>query len=446
MAKPNSHDTSAEPRFWFQGISGYAWLVLIVAALGWLFDTFDQQLFTLIRNRSLEEILTGTVPAEELKATVQYWGYILTSVFLTGFAIGGFVFGILGDKIGRTRTMMITIFVYAAFTGLNSLVHTPYQYALCRFLTALGIGGEFAAGASIVAEVWPQRSRPMALGVLQALSTVGNMLAAAVTFVLATTPWQYVYLVGIAPALLVVVIRVFLKEPETWKAAATDAHETHKELGSVKELFTNREIRRNTYAALLIASAGVLGLWGIGYFQTDFLRQMMKAANYSPVEQQKFTSLIFGLRFQIGGFIGMYLYAAVSQRIGRRPALALVYIAAVAVIQGAFWQIHRIEQAAIWSFFLGMCTLAPFAAFGVYFPELFPTRLRSTGVGICYNAARLLAAVGIWGMGSIAAHFTRDSDPVFGYRMAATIMSSIYILGFIGIWLAPETKGKPLPT
>lgn len=430
---------------WYRGVSGYAWLVLVVASLGWLFDTFDQQLFTLIRNRSLEDLLSRTVGPDQLKPVVQYWGYVLTSVFLTGFALGGFIFGVLGDKIGRTRTMMITIFIYAIFTGLNAFVQNPYQYAVCRFLTALGIGGEFGAGASIVAEVWPARSRPMALGVLQSLSTVGNMLAALSTYLLSNTEWQYVYLLGIVPALLVVIIRLFIKEPESWNAAASHAAEKHKELGSLKALFTEPGVSRNTYAALLIATAGVLGLWGIGYFQTDFLRQMMDAAGYSQAEKQRFTSFIFGLRFQIGGFIGMYLYAALSERMGRRPALVLIYIGALISIQGAFWGITEISQARIWSFFLGLFTLAPFSAFAVYFPELFPTRLRSTGVGVCYNAARLVAAVGIWGMGSVAARFASTTDPVYGYRMAASIMSCLYLFGFIGLWLAPETRGKPLP-
>jgi MFS family permease len=232
---------------WYRGVSGYAWLVLVVAALGWLFDTLDQQLFTLIRFRSLQDILSAYYSGPALDEAVQRWGYKLTSIFLVGWALGGLLFGILGDKIGRARTMMITILIYALFTGLNALVHTPLQYAFCRFFTALGIGGEFAAGASLVAEVWPARSRPMALGFLQALSTVGNMMAAIVTFVLAEVSWRWVYVVGIAPALLVVVIRLFVREPEKWKEArAQTAADPTKELGSIRDLFTLPGVSRNT--------------------------------------------------------------------------------------------------------------------------------------------------------------------------------------------------------
>ena len=296
---------------WYRGVSGYAWLVLVVAALGWLFDTLDQQLFTLIRFRSLQDILSAYYSGPALDEAVQRWGYKLTSIFLVGWALGGLLFGILGDKIGRARTMMITILIYALFTGLNALVHTPLQYAFCRFFTALGIGGEFAAGASLVAEVWPARSRPMALGFLQALSTVGNMMAAIVTFVLAEVSWRWVYVVGIAPALLVVVIRLFVREPEKWKEArAQTAADPTKELGSIRDLFTLPGVSRNTWAALLIALAGVLGLWGIGYFQPDLISKVMQASGASESDIQRAKSTVFFI-FQIGGFMGLLVARAI---------------------------------------------------------------------------------------------------------------------------------------
>ncbi len=265
-------------RPWFVGVPRYAWLVLVVAALGWLFDTLDQQLFTLIRYRSLQDILSQDLSGPALDSAIKVWSSILTSVFLTGWAIGGFVFGLLGDKLGRARTMLITIFIYALFTGLNALVHTPVQYAACRFLTALGIGGEFAAGAALVAEVWPQRSRAMALGFLQALSTVGNMSAAGVTYQMADTKWQYVYLVGIIPALLVVVIRLFVKEPERWQNARNETSEEAREGAWQRPgAFHGSHDPAQHVCGPADRACGVLGLWGIGYFQPDFLSQVMKS-------------------------------------------------------------------------------------------------------------------------------------------------------------------------
>src|SRR5258706_6704058 len=146
---------------WYQGVPRYAWIVLLISALGWLFDTMDQHLFNLVRLTSITELLRPEyehAAKGALDAAAKNWGGILTAIFLVGWAVGGFIFGVLGDRMGRTRTMIFTICIYAIFTGLNGLVHTPWQYALCRFLTALGIGGEFAAGTALVAEVWPQRS------------------------------------------------------------------------------------------------------------------------------------------------------------------------------------------------------------------------------------------------------------------------------------------------
>src|SRR5579862_5254399 len=211
---------------WYQGIERYCWVVLTVAALGWLFDTMDQNLYNLIRQASLEDLLKphdGALTLQEkndLSARAKEIGGTINATFLIGWAIGGFIFGILGDRIGRTKTMISTILIYAVFTGLSGLAHTWQVYALARFLTGLGVGGEWAAGASLVAETFPPRSRPMALGFLQALSAIGNMLAAVVTMGIGgDLRWRWVYFVGIVPAFLVVWIQTGIKEPEKWLQA-----------------------------------------------------------------------------------------------------------------------------------------------------------------------------------------------------------------------------------
>lgn len=438
---------------WFQGVSSYAWLVLIVCALGWLFDCMDGNLFTLIRQKSLNDLLQPHYASKAaLDEAVTRMGGIITSVFLLGWAAGGFIFGVLGDKLGRTRTMMITIFVYAGFTGLNSLVHTLWQYALCRFLTALGIGGEFAAGAALVAEVWPARSRPMALGTLQALSAVGNILAAVITYVLAGLTWRWVFAIGAIPALMVLVIRSFMKEPEAWKKAEQQAREsgTTRELGKMGDLFRDPVLRRNTIAGILIGIAGVGGLWGVVFFMPDFLGRVLAPDVVHLSEQaakkqlQQWRSQAFFVQ-QVGALIGMFAYAALSERMGRRPSLALFFAAVIAVVLGTFWSVHGITSAMIWSFFLGFCALAPFSAFAVYFPELFPTRLRATGVGMCYNSARVIAALAPSALGLLTSVWSSPTDPAFGFRVAASIVTSVYLLGFVGLAIGPETRGQPLP-
>jgi MFS family permease len=443
----NLDDENSSGLRWYQGIPSYAWTVLIIAALGWLFDAMDQNLFNLVRQPSVTEILSKTVPAAQLDAVAKETGGMLTAVFLIGWAIGGFVFGMLGDKLGRTRTMMITILIYALFTGLNGFVQTIPQYALCRFITALGVGGEFAAGAALVAEVWPNRSRPMALGTLQALSAVGNM-GAAIINLLAAQDWRVVFFVGALPALLVVWIRSSVREPERWKQAVSEA--PHSAVGSIGGLFSDPVLRRNTIAGTLIALAGVGGLWGVAFFSPDLIGSVMKplTADMTPEAAKAQIAVWRSQTFliqQVGAFFGMFAYAALSERIGRRPSLALFLAAAFAVVELTFWNVRDLNGARFWLFFLGFCAQAPFSAFAVYFPELYPTRLRATGVGFCYNCARLLAAAAPFALGGLAKQFASPTDETLGLRTAASIIACVYFVGFVGLAFAPETRGKPLP-
>ncbi len=436
---------------WWQGIDRYAWLVLIIAALGWLFDAMDQNIFNLVRQVSVAELLKDQgLSGKELDDGVRRVGSNITSIFLIGWAIGGFVFGMLGDKLGRTRTMIITILIYACFTGLSGFVQNPTQYAICRFLTALGVGGEFAAGASLVAEIWPQRSRAMALGTLQSLSAFGNMAAASITFILAGFGWRSAYFVGAAPALLVLWIRASVKEPEKWTAARESAVRENKELGNILALFREPVLLRNTIAGVLLATAGVGGLWGVGFFLPDLTGSVLKPLTAGMSEEagkkqmQEWKSIVFFIQ-QVGAMLGMFSYALLSERVGRRPALGLFFLLAWGSVVGTFWGLRDLLTACVLAFIMGYCALAPFSAYAVYFPELYPTRLRATGVGFCYNCARLLAAFAPFALGGLASRFDSPTEPTYGFRMAATVVASIYLTGFVGLMLAPETRGKPLP-
>ncbi|MCC6729360.1 MAG: MFS transporter [Chthonomonadales bacterium] len=456
-------DSTASTQRWYQGVPRYAWLVLAIAALGWLFDTFDQHLFTLVRVTSVRELLAPhfTSPAA-LDAAVKEVGGQLTAVFLLGWAAGGFVFGVLGDRMGRTRTMVITILIYAVFTGLNGLVQEVWQYGACRFLVAMGVGGEFAAGASLVAEVWPNRSRPMALGLLQALSAVGNMAAAVVVLVLSGLSWRWVFAVGAIPALLVVWIRRSVREPERWvrarEEAATDGG--RREVGNILALFAEPGLRRNTIAGVLLGTAGVGGAWGVGFFTPDLVTGALRplvahsaaVMALAPAEReaaivkalQQYRSVMFFVQM-LGAAVGMMGYAWLSERIGRRPAMLAVFICAFASAEATFALLREPGTAYLLAFQLGVFTLAPFAAYAVYFPELFPTRLRSTGVGFCYNAARVLAAFAPFALGTLSSRYASPTDATAGLRTAASMVACVYFVGVLGLLIAPETRGRPLP-
>jgi MFS family permease len=454
---------------WYQGLDRYCWIVLVIAALGWLFDTMDQNLFNLVGKKSIEDLL-GPSSALDV-GTVRGW---VTAAFLVGWSVGGFVFGILGDRIGRTGTMILTILIYAAFTGLSAVAWNWESYAAMRFLTGVGVGGEWAAGAAIVAEVFPARSRPMALGALQALSAVGNMTAAVLTFGMAGMSWRWVYVVGALPALLVFWIRRSIKEPEKWHEAKAQAG-LGKEMGSIKELFSDPTLRRNTIAGLLLAIAGQGALWGVGFWSVDLLLTVLKPFDVPQADLDRTRSVMFFIQ-QLGAMIGIYSFAGFSERTNRKTAFFLWFVLAWLSIPTFFWGValaggasipealkgvlaavtfsgmlapepqQIVIVACLLAMVMGFATLGPFSGYTVYFPELFPTRLRATGCGICYNGGRFLAALAPILLGQLTAHYKNQPDAVAGgMPMAATMVTCIYILGFIGTALGPETKGKPLP-
>src|SRR5437588_11909449 len=226
-------DTTPAPavpgdRPWWRELTRYHWFVFVVAALGWLFDTMDQQLFNLARAPAVNELLHYTAGDPDPGGRVKLYNGLATMIFMIGWATGGIIFGILGDRLGRAKTMVMTILLYSLFTGLSALSYTIWDFIFYRFLTGLGVGGEFAVGVALVAEVMPDRPRPVALGLLQALSAVGNITAAVIVIIMGQlksagiigTAWRWMFVSGVVPALLAVVAMRRLKEPERWKAAA----------------------------------------------------------------------------------------------------------------------------------------------------------------------------------------------------------------------------------
>jgi MFS family permease len=461
---------------WWQGLDKYCWIVLVISALGWLFDTMDQNLYNLVRKTSIEELVypdpaffaetkaklklaktpeeretlakgirerLGPDGVKAFDADVSSKSGIVTAVFLIGWAAGGFIFGILGDRLGRTKTMIVTILIYAVFTGASGLVPNWWLYAIARFMTGIGVGGEWAAGAALVAETFPQRSRPMALGLLQALSSVGNMMAAAITWTVegAGMDWRIVYFVGAAPALLVLWIRRSVHEPEQWVQAKEKAS-VGQEMGKIGELFTHPVLRRNLIASVLLGTAGVGALWGVGFFSTDFILGLLRDQKVSESDRNSVKNAMFLLQ-NLGSFFGILTFAVIAEKLNRRKAFFISYILAWLSVLAFFWGVaktppaHTATAALILAPVMGFCTLMPFSGFTIYFPELFPTRLRTTGCGFAYNAARILAAGAPFAIGFLGKKL--------GFPTAASIVVGIYALGFVGTILGPETKGKPLP-
>ncbi len=459
-SKGNAVPSDGKP--WWTGMTRYHWFVLTVAALGWLFDCLDQQLFNLARKPAMETLLASDAGAANPK-DVAFYGGLATCIFLLGWATGGLFFGVIGDRIGRAKTMMITIVIYSLCTGLSALSTGFWDFAFYRFITGLGVGGEFAVGVALVAEVMPDRARPHALGLLQALSAVGNFLAAAIGIglgelqILAHSsklagwePWRWKFVIGALPALLALVIRAGLKEPERWQAMKAQAASTGKALGGYGALFADPRWRKNAIVGMLLACSGVIGLWGIAFFSLDLVRSVF--AKQFIAEGLEGAALagklgkyvgFASMMIQVGAFASMMLAARVCQRIGRKPFFALALVAAMLSTAMVFRFLAK--PSDIWWMLpiMGFCQLSLFAGYAIYLPELFPTRLRSTGTSFCYNVGRFIAAGGPFLLGQLTSGvFAESPEPM---RPAGLVMCSVFLLGLAVLPFAPETNGKPLP-
>jgi MFS family permease len=449
---------------WWRELSRYQWFVFSVASLGWLFDTMDQQLFNLARKPAITELLTVSPAAPPSSGAVAEHGGYATMIFMIGWALGGIAFGILGDRLGRARTMLLTVLCYSAFTGLSAYSRGVWDFAAYRFLTGLGVGGQFAVGVALVAEVMSDRARPFALGWLQALSAIGNMLAALASIILGkleesgsiASAWRTMFLIGLAPALLAIPIFLRLKEPERWKAAAARDDESvgtgKARLGSLAELFGTPRWRSNTLVGMWLAFAGVVGLWGIGFFSFDLIRSVFvehfRAAGLSPQEvagKLTFWSGITSLVQNAGAFLGIYAFARITHHVGRKPAFAISFVLAACATALTFWCLDSFWEIFVLIPIMGFCQLALFGGYAIYFPELFPTRLRSTGTSFCYNVGRLAAAVGPLTLGLLTSKvFSGYPDPMPA-RLAGVTMCAVFLLGLLALPFAPETRGQPLP-
>ena len=426
----------------FEGVTRYHWLVVIIASAGWLFDCMDQRLFILGRESALKDLLQRD--PELLPHIKTHIGYATTSMIL-GWATGGIIFGMMSDKMGRVKTMVATLIVYSGFTGLSGFATSWVDFTIYRFLAGIGIGGMFGAATTLVAESVPAAFRAMALGSLQALSAIGNIIGSllslqippgAESFVGGYAGWRVLFFVGILPALLVVPIIFVLKEPDSWLKAKADAAAGigHKNVGSPAELFRHPRWRKNTIVGLFLGVSGMIGLWGIGFFSPELISTALQGAPQDAIDRVRG----LGTAMQdVGSFLGMITFTMVAAFLSRRLAFLGALLLSMVVTMFVFQSLHSANDAYWMLPMMGFAQLSVFAGYSIYFPELFPTRLRGTGVGFCYNTVRYLAAPAPILFGYLAT--------MMSFRTAAVMMSSIYLVGVIALIWAPETKGKPLP-
>ena len=456
---------------WWRSLSRYHWFVFAMASLAWLFDCLDQQLFLLARNPAMKALHPeGTDPA-----VLKTAGSMATMWFVIGWAVGGLVFGAIGDRIGRARTLALTVLIYSLFTGFSAFAKSPAMFDFFRFLTGLGVGGVFGLAVALVADALPDAARPHALGLLQALSAVGNVLAGIIAITIGWletwkiapgSAWSWMFLIGALPAFLCVFIQLRLKEPEKWVKAREAGRATGVKFGSYASLLGNPRWCRRAMVGMTLCIAGVVGLWGIGFFSPelvgDVLGRALRAENVDPKEIPGRTLMWTGINMVIqntGAFAGMLVFTKYAARFGRKSVFAVAYICAMLATL-LFFRFFN-DRGDLWmSGVMGFFQLALFAGFAIYLPELFPTSLRSTGTSFCYNVGRFIAASGPFTLGILQARLAEKAMTALpaaadaamkteaklqAFRDAASWMSLVFLIGLLALPFAPETKDQPLP-
>ncbi len=464
-----------EPR-WYQGVNRGQWLAMLAAFLGWMFDGFEMGLYPLVARPALQEMLQKDVRAELAEANasetqvsevlekrVGGWFAAFNAVFLFGAAAGGLVFGWLGDRIGRTRAMIYSVLAYALFTGVGGFATAPWQLALARFVAALGMGGEWSLGVALVMELWPARARPVLAGVIGAAANLGFLLIALINLILGEFlrgepgSWRWLMFVGVLPAFLTLFIRMFVPESEKWRRAVAGAPKPR-----VAELFT-AQLWARTVVAIGLCGVALLATWGAVQWQNPWAEQLVErnaGVIDAAVKQEVSRAKSFTQITSAGGAcFGTVLAGLLAARLRRRTGyflLCLVSLASALWLFRPAWLVDPLIAAGLLPtgasrqtyggaflvevFLLGFTTASFYGFFPLYLPELFPTRVRATGQGVCYNFGRIVAAFGnLFGTAPLLRAFTGD------YAQAIAAVTLIYVVGMALIWLAPETHGKPLP-
>jgi MFS family permease len=443
----------ANPQPWWRTFNRYHWSIFVVASLAWLFDCLDQQVFNLSRDGAVEDLIADKSHATEFASYT-------TSVFLIGWAIGGLIFGSLGDRYGRARILAVTLFIYSICTGLSSFATSYSGFCACLFFTGLGVGGVFGLSVALVADSVPDFGRAHALGLLQSLSSWGNIIAgltgmgigllsAAHFLPLGLRAWQAMFLAGSIPAFLFAFVLLRVEEPEKWTLARADGIKTGVKFGSYLNLLKHPTWSKHAWLGLILCSSGIVGLWGIGNFHPKIVRSIIEThlagdhLTTSALASKKAYWSSLGLLLQnIGGFFGMLSLAKFAQVKGRRPAFAIALLLSFVCTLLVFKFLREINQIFWMLPIMGFGQFSVFGIYAIYLPELFPTSLRSTGTSFCYNFGRLAAATAPFTIGRITKSLGGNIE---GFRTAGMWVSLVLLLGILTLPFLPETKDMPLP-
>ncbi len=432
---------------WYRALSRGQWGALLAANLGWLFDGYETYALILTVGLALRQLLDPALHA----ALPAYAGTVI-AITLLGWGIGGLIGGVLADYIGRKRTMMLAILAYSLMTGLSALSWNWGSFAILRFLVGIAIGSEWATGTSITAELWPDDARGKGAGLMQCGLGIGFFIASFVWLLVSPYgpgAWRAMYLIGILPALVTLWIRRGIPESALWESAnrqrraAVERKRSGAELGAhdaalarftLVDLFADRVVRRRTLIALLMSLTTTLGWWGISSWVPPYIGGAAAKAGLPAAQWASFA----GMSYNVGAIAGYIGLGFLADAYGRKPVTMLFFAMAFVLTPVLFLWTHELHLLLLVAAINGFFSLGQYTWMSTWLPELYPTRLRATGVAFSFNAPRFVAFLGPLVAGSLIVELG-------GYGLAAVSVGFIYILGFIATPFLPETRGRKLP-
>lgn len=454
-APPVAVQTAELP--WWQGITRYQWIVLLMTSMGLMFDLMDANLLGLAMAPALRDLLGPHATTQ----AVGWYGGVITTIFLIGWSLGGIIFGVFADYYGRKNALMVTILTYSVFTGLAMISHTWWEFAIYRFITALGIGGEWGAGTALLAETWPERSRVKGGVILQSASSTGSLVSALINYFVGGYGWRYIFLVGAFPGFLLLGLRWWVKESDRWLAVQKTASgesrvaSGEKRMGAplkgthaparrgftLKEIFS-KDLRRDTIVGSLLATLIAFGYWAGTWFIPTMVSELLTQGNnkVSPITVVRYVS-DSRILIAVGSLICYGIFLSMSTGWRRKRVLHIFFvgsfISTIMVLYIPHYVSHSLAALMALLPLMGFFALGSWVVFPIYLPELYPTKLRGTGAGFCFTVGRALSAVGPTLTGFLVTY-------TGSFVTAMTIPAFVYLLGPIALMFARETRGQRL--
>jgi MFS family permease len=438
------NSVTADSRHWLARINGYQWKVLALAWCGWTLDNTDFNLFGLVLRPALTELLGGNPSSADLGRV----GGLLSMVGLLGWAFGGMIFGIVGDYLGRVRTLTFSVVMVAIFTALQGFSTTPLMLGTFRTLAGIGTGAEFVLGIPLVAEAFADMPRARMLGIMMTGASFGSIFGGQIFAVAAPYGWRYPLFVSFIPALLLLVLRRGMEEPERFqevharrlalRAARALRPEDSDFLGFAPRQLFNRQNIYSTVVGVLFSLGALLGIWPSNVWLPTIQGQMLGRIGVTGAAAVPFIGhgmMLFGL----GGMIGQAAYGFIADAIGRRPANVLY---SVGTLASGFVMYVLLQDYTYYPFLLpafGFSVFGIFAGLAVYLPELFPTHIRATAVSFCSGSGRVVTSFGPLVAGLLVVPFHGN------FALATATITGFAVLAIVAMIIGRETRDEALP-